>query len=200
MPGGEVVEGQEFVAVLDQAFDGLGVFRAVGVDKQFELLAGIFPGLGLPDVVQRLLCLGLTALWQIVQNVSGLMHPAPLLPGGGIDFLKSCPKSHGSIADRQFRSVEAAAFEPQQDLAPALGAFPHAVLNGQELLFAARIDADHDQGTEPVICAAQDAVNPVGPDIDPFITAKIGFAPGVVLGRPLRFRSCLGSGGNLKAA
>ncbi len=73
------------------------------------------------------------------------MHPAALLPGGGIDFLKSRPKSHGPVADRQFRSVEAAAFEPQQDLAPALGAFPHAVLDGQEMLLAARIDADHDR-------------------------------------------------------
>ncbi len=59
---GEVVEGQQFVAVLDQAFDRLGVFRFVGADEQVKLLAGIFTGLGLPDVVQRLLCLGLTAL------------------------------------------------------------------------------------------------------------------------------------------
>ena len=83
MLGGEVVEGQQFVAVLDQAFDGLGVFRLVGADEQVKLLAGIFTGLGLPDVVQRLLWASAPALraqrWVVTQTFATSVGQLPAL-------------------------------------------------------------------------------------------------------------------------
>ena len=40
--GGEVVERQQFLAVLDQAFDRLGIFGLVSRDEPVERFDGIF--------------------------------------------------------------------------------------------------------------------------------------------------------------
>ena len=64
--GGEVEECQQFLPVLDQALGGFRILRLVGFDEQIERLDRILAGLGLPNIVQHLLCLGLRAFGQIV--------------------------------------------------------------------------------------------------------------------------------------
>ena len=50
--GGEVVEGEQHVAILRQAFDRLVVLRAVDFHESIEGGLGVLPGLGHPDVLQ----------------------------------------------------------------------------------------------------------------------------------------------------
>ena len=49
--GREVVESQQSISVLDQAFDRLGVLGAVGLEEEVEGVLGIHSGLGHPDVL-----------------------------------------------------------------------------------------------------------------------------------------------------
>ena len=51
--GGEVVEGEQRLTILDQAFDGLVVFDAPGFDEGVERSERIFLGLGHPDFLER---------------------------------------------------------------------------------------------------------------------------------------------------
>lgn len=59
MLGWKIVEGEQLLAILDQAFGGLGIFCLEGFNEQIKGLMRILAGLGLPDVVQHLLGLGL---------------------------------------------------------------------------------------------------------------------------------------------
>src|SRR3984893_9432286 len=81
MLGLKVVEGQQRIAVLGQAIGSSLVFDLVGFEKGFECLDAILLGLGHPDLLQRTLGLGVQALWHLVQDVGGLVHPAALLAG-----------------------------------------------------------------------------------------------------------------------
>lgn len=49
--GREIVKGEQFFPILDQAGSGFGVFRFIGLNEQIEGSLGVFPGLSLPDVV-----------------------------------------------------------------------------------------------------------------------------------------------------
>jgi hypothetical protein len=51
--GREVVEGEQRVAILDQALGRLVVFDAPGFDEGIERRERIVPGLGYPDLLQR---------------------------------------------------------------------------------------------------------------------------------------------------
>ena len=53
MLGREIVEGEQRVAILDQAFDRLVVFDALGLDEGVEGGKRILLGLGHPDFLQR---------------------------------------------------------------------------------------------------------------------------------------------------
>src|SRR5580704_5882 len=79
--GGEIVERQQRVAILGQAIGRFVVFDPVGFDKGFQCRNGILLGLGHPDLLHRALGLGVQALWQLVQDVRGLVDPAALLAG-----------------------------------------------------------------------------------------------------------------------
>jgi len=48
MLGRKVVEGQQLVAVLDQAFCGLGILRLESFNEQFEGGVRVFTRFGLP--------------------------------------------------------------------------------------------------------------------------------------------------------
>ena len=113
------------------------------------------------------------------------MHPATLLPRGGEDLFQRGPEPHGTIAGRQFRRTEPTVFQAEKHLAPALGTFPHAVLNGQEVLLSTGIDPNHNEYAEPVVGSAQAAVDPIRPDVDPFILT-FGAAPISPVEMPLR--------------
>src|SRR5262245_8803071 len=53
MLGREVVEGEQRIAILDQALDRLLVFGAPGLDQGVERHERILLGLGHPDLLQR---------------------------------------------------------------------------------------------------------------------------------------------------
>ncbi len=73
--GREVVEGQQRVAILGQAFHRLVVFDAPGLDEGVERCERILLGLGHPDLLERLLGFRVQALRQLVQDVGGLVYP-----------------------------------------------------------------------------------------------------------------------------
>jgi hypothetical protein len=52
MFGGEIVEGEQGLAILCQAFGGLVVFHLVGCDEGVERGFGILAGRGHPDFLQ----------------------------------------------------------------------------------------------------------------------------------------------------
>ncbi len=79
MLGWEVVEGQQSVPVLDQAFCCPRILRLEGLQEQIERGMSVFAGLGLPDVMQHFLGLGLDPFGKGVEHVAGLVHPASLL-------------------------------------------------------------------------------------------------------------------------
>src|SRR5580658_7997594 len=70
--GGEVVEGEERVAIFRQALDRLLVLCAVGFEERIECGLGGLPGFCHPDILQCALGLGLQALRQLVQDIRGL--------------------------------------------------------------------------------------------------------------------------------
>lgn len=188
MLGREVVEGQQLVPVLFQAFGGLGVFRLVSLDEEVEPLHRIGAGFGLPDVMEHLPGLGLRQLGQVIQDVARLVDPAPLLPRRGEDLLQCGPEAHCPVTDRQFRRRETAGLEREQHLAPALGGFAHAVVDCEEMLLATGIYADHHEGAEPVLGPTQPAIDTVHPDVDPVIAAQIALTPVGILRCPFRLQ------------
>ena len=64
MLGGEVVEGKQRVAILDETLDRLLIFAAVGFDEGIEGGFGAVSGLCHPDIVQRALGLAVQAVRQ----------------------------------------------------------------------------------------------------------------------------------------
>ncbi len=185
MLGREVVEGQQLVAIPEQAFGGLWVFRLEGFDEQIECVKRVRSRFRLPDVMQRLLGLGLGSFGKVVEHVAGLVNPAALLTGAWVDLLQGGPEPHCAVADGEFRGGKPTTFQAEKHFAPVLAAFPHAVFYGQKMLFAPR---DHNEHAEPVIGATQAAVDAIRPDIGPFVAAQIGLAPVVLFRRP--FRPC----------
>src|SRR5258705_8094381 len=77
--GREVVEGEQRVAILDQALDRLVVFDGPSSDEGVERRERILLGLSHPDLLQRPLGLRLLALRQLVEDIGGLVHPAALV-------------------------------------------------------------------------------------------------------------------------
>jgi hypothetical protein len=67
----EVVEGQQRLTILDQAFDGLVVFDAPGFDEGIARGERLFLGLGHPDFLERPLGFRVLALRQLVQDIGG---------------------------------------------------------------------------------------------------------------------------------
>jgi len=79
----------------------------------------------------------LYGLRHLVEEIGSLVQPAPLVAGAGKDLVESLPEAEGAITDRDLgRDGEAAAFHVDQQLAPALSAFPHADLEPDQFLLA----------------------------------------------------------------
>src|SRR6202035_5306295 len=107
--GREVVERVRRIAVLGQAIGRSLVFDLIGFDKGFQGRNGILLGLGHPDLLQRTLGLGVQALWQLVQDVRGLVHPAALLAGCRPHLAKRLPEAERTVSDRNLRPSRQAA-------------------------------------------------------------------------------------------
>ncbi len=126
--GGEVVEGEQHVAILGQALDRLVVFRAVGFRERIEGGLGVLPGLGHPDVLKRSLGFALQTLRQSVEDVGCLVHPAALLARLGPDLGKRLPEAERTVGDREFRSHrKSTSLEIEQEFLPGLRALAHTV-------------------------------------------------------------------------
>lgn len=103
MLGREVVEGQQLVAIPDQAFGGLRVCRLEGRGEQIECVTRVLSRFRLPNVMQHFLGLGLGPLRQVIRHVAGLVTPTALLAGASVVLLPGGPELHCSVADAEFR-------------------------------------------------------------------------------------------------
>ena len=137
--GREVVESEQRVAILDQAFDRLVVFDAPGFDEGVERRERILLGLGHPDLLQRPLGFRVLALRQLVQDVGGLVHPAALAAGLGPHLLDRLPEAERAVGDRELgRHRKPTPLQVEKQLPPGLRTLAHAVDQADELLLAFR--------------------------------------------------------------
>jgi hypothetical protein len=124
--GGTIVEGEQRFAILLQAFSGLLVFDRVGLDE------GVERGLGLgrhPDRLQGPLGLGVLALWQLVQHVCRLEHPAALLARFRPHLAERLPEPESAIGGGEFRhDRQATPLQIEQQGAPVVSALARAVV------------------------------------------------------------------------
>src|SRR5215468_10377477 len=126
--GGEVVERQQRIAVLGQAINRSLVFDLVGFDKGVECRKGILLGLGHPDLLQCALGLAVQALWHLVQDVGGLVHPAALLAGCRPHLAERLPEPERAIGNRNLRRrCQAATLQIKQQITPRLRALAHTI-------------------------------------------------------------------------
>lgn len=112
-----------------------GILVLIGRQEQIERLLGRFLAGSQPDMVPSAIGLGLLALGQRVQNISGLMHPAALHLGLGIQK----PRLPSPTA--RLESM----LRPR--VLSGLLALPVAAAKGYELLLGVFGRADHDQHT-----------------------------------------------------
>ena len=123
---------------------------------------------------------------QVVQHISGLVHPAPLLSGSAVDLLERPPEAHRAVAYRQLRRLrQAAALQVQQHFAPAPSGLAHAVLDREQVLFPPFVDPDDHQHAEPLRRPSQTAVDAVRPEVHPAIAAHVAPRPRPALLLPL---------------
>ena len=115
----EVVEGEQRLTILDQAFDGLVVFDAPGFDEGVERGERIFLGFGHPDFLERPLGFRVLALRQLIQDVGGLVDPAALAAGLRPHLLDRLPEAERAIGDREFgRDGQPAPLQVEQQFPP----------------------------------------------------------------------------------
>jgi hypothetical protein len=118
-------------------------------------------------------------LRQDVEDVGGLVDPAALLPGLGPDLVQRLPEAQRAVAGGEELGIgggEAVLVaRAQQELAPALGALPPAVLDREQFLAAARVGADQHEQAPTLVIEARGEMDPVGPEID--VAPGRGVAP-----------------------
>ena len=182
--GREVEEVHRLLAIPDQLHRGLGILLLVAGQETVEGPVGMVPGLRHPDLLQCRLHLGLDDLRHGGQHVGGLVHPAALVPDLRIDPVERRPEPHGTVPDRQFRSVHAPSLPIQQHVLPAQGGLAHPVLDGQDRLPALIVHADHHQAAELRLLVAETAVHPVRPDMRPPVLAQVTLRPLLPLVQP----------------
>ena len=130
------------------------------------------------DVFQMRLGLGLQRFWHRVQHIGRLVHPAALHPDLAVNLMQGRPEPHCPVTDSQLgRGFQLAAFEVQEQLAPALGAFTEAVDQAWNILVAPLIHCpamvclqtmkggpDHHQHTLAIFVHAETEADPVRPE------------------------------------
>ena len=103
--GGEIVEGEERVAVLGEAFDGFVVLNAIGFDERIQCNLGGLAGLRHPNVLQCALGLGLQALWQLVQDIRRFVYPAALRSRLRPHLIDRLPEAERPVGDGELRPL-----------------------------------------------------------------------------------------------
>src|ERR1019366_4332059 len=97
--GGKVEERQQCFAILDQAFDGLVVFRRVFLGECRYRGFRCRPIRRQPDFAQVFVCIGLNGLWKLVENVQRLVQPAALVTRRREGLVESFPEAERAVAD-----------------------------------------------------------------------------------------------------
>ncbi|MGY4286310.1 hypothetical protein ACVWXO_005530 [Bradyrhizobium sp. LM2.7] len=186
MLGREVIEGQQRVAVLGEAFDRSAVLGAVflgeGADRRF----GGRPVRRPVDFAQVLLHVGLDRERDLVQDVYGLVHPAALVPCAGKDLVERLPEAERAVANGNFRGdLQPALLHVDQELTPALRALPDADLKANQFLLAFRRRADQHQHAFAVVFHARLQEDAIGPHIHIASRRQIALLPALILALPL---------------
>ena len=133
--GREVVEGQQGVAILDEAFDCPGVLRPVFLGEDVDRGLRSRPGLCAVDLPQVNLHGRLNGARDLVQHIGSLVHPTALMASARINLVERLPEAECTVADRDLgRDGEPAPFHLDQELTPALSALTDADLEAHQLL------------------------------------------------------------------
>ena len=151
---GEVEECHEVFAVFLHAQRHFGIFGLIGFGEQVRGLFRIIFGLGLPNVVDRVMSLCLKQLGQAIEYVDCLVLPTPLLSGRGIDFIHGDPHPYGTVSNRQLGGMQSPDCEAEQNFSPALGRPAHPIFDGQESPLATGCEPNDHMGAEFVVFAA----------------------------------------------
>ena len=184
--GGEVEEGEQRITVPGQALGRLRVFRPILLDEDRDGGFGRRSRRRRGDLADVGLHGALNGFRHLVEQVGGLVQPAPLVAGGGQDLVEGLPEAEGAVADRDLgRDGEAAPLHVDQQLPPALGAFPHADLKPDQFLPAFRRGSDEDQHALGLLLHPGLQVDPVGPDVDVAPGRQVPLLPAIVFGLPL---------------
>ena len=160
------------------------------------------------DVFQMRLGLGLDRLGHGVQNIGGLVNPAPLNPGHAINLVQCGPKPHGFVADGQLGcDIKPAVLQVHQQLAPALGAFAKPVDQAQNILVAPFVHCpamvclqtmrggpDNHQHTLAILVHAGRKVDAIRPKIHIAPRRKVPLGPAFVIIPPVRLQPGDGAG------
>src|SRR5689334_21160953 len=164
MLGREVVEGQQRIAIFDQALDRLVVFDAPGLDEDIERRERILLCLGHPDLLQRPLGFRMLALRQLVQHIGRLVYPATVAADLRPYLLNRLPEAERAVGDRQLRTNrQPAPLQVEQQFPPGLPTLAYAVDQADQLLLPLGRGTDDDQETLRGLLEAglhMDAVDP----------------------------------------
>src|SRR5208282_41666 len=96
---GKVEERQQRFAILDQAFDGLVVFRRVFLGECRNRRLRRRPIRRQPDFAQVFVRIGLNGFRKLVENVQRLVQPAALVTRRREGLVESFPEAERAIAD-----------------------------------------------------------------------------------------------------
>ena len=77
-----------------------------------------------------------------------------------------------------------AALEIPEHCAPALGALPVAVLQGDHFFAAVRPDSDQHERAQPLVLQADREVDAAGPEVDVVAVGEVSASKRLILGRP----------------
>ena len=120
----------------------------------------------------------------MIQDVSGFVYPAALVPCLRVDLFHHGPESHGAITNGELWTVHAPLFQLQQHLTPALDRLTGTILNGEKLLLAPFIYPNDHQCAELLFLSTQTGVNTIRPGMDPLILAERFRTPLCILRSP----------------
>src|SRR5205085_1161273 len=127
----------------------------------------------------------LLALWQFVEDVGGLVHPAALLACGRPQLAERFPEAKRAVGDGEFgRDRQTSVLQIEQQFTPILRALARAVGKTEQLLPALRRRADDDQDALLGVFKTGLQVNAVGPHIDVVLGRQIALPPMLVLVEP----------------
>jgi len=185
--GGEVVEGEQHIAVPRQLRDRLPVLRPTGLDEEVEGNLRVGLRLRLPDDVQVLLRPGLDRLRHRIEDVGRPVHPAALFPGRAERLAQCSPEAQGAVADGQvWRMGKSPALQVEQDFAPALRALAVSVHQAEHLPAAPFVGTDHDQDALLLLGHARPEAYAVGSDADEAPGAEVAATPAFAIRPPVR--------------